>query len=173
MAMQVEIQPRRAGTGKPESPERLELDPAGLHPAGPLAKVRDRRIRVALALIASRPACAVRELALAVRLSPSRFQRLFKQEMGLAVRDFLNEQRLRQAADLLSANSLSIKEVAYAVGYEHHSSFTRAFENLFGQPPKRYREQCELSAKPPSRPPQTISLPAAILQEEAPNAKKC
>jgi len=87
----------------------------------------------------------VRELAREVHLSRGRLQSLFKKEMGVLISDYLAEQKLQKAARLLRASSLSIKEIAFAVGYEHHSSFTRAFENRFSQSPKQYREQSDIA----------------------------
>ena len=102
--------------------------------------VRDRRVRRALDLIASQPSRSVRELALEVRLSPAHLQRLFKQELGVHIRDVMMEHRLQWAVHLLSTTDLSIKEISYSAGYEHHSSFVRAFQRRFTQAPRRYRQ---------------------------------
>jgi transcriptional regulator GlxA family with amidase domain len=101
----------------------------------------EKRLTKVLRLINSQPACSVSDLALQVQLSPAHLQRLFKQKTGLHVRDLIGEQRLQKAAQLLSSSGLPIKEIAFAVGYEHHSSFVRAFQRRFAQSPKYYREQ--------------------------------
>ena len=49
------------------------------------------------------------------------------------------DQRLQKAALLLTHTRLRIKEIAAFVGYEHTSSFTRAFERRFEQTPLAYR----------------------------------
>jgi AraC-like DNA-binding protein len=85
---------------------------------------------------------AVRKLAAEFRLSPSYLQRLFKHETGIRMGEWVSEQRLQRAAYLLSNSYLSIKEITHAVGYEHTSSFVRAFERRFLQAPARYRKQC-------------------------------
>jgi transcriptional regulator GlxA family with amidase domain len=108
-------------------------------------KPLDRRVRAALALLAERSVCSVRELAREMHLSPDRLQRLFKKEMGMLISGYLVEQRLQKAASLLRTSNLSIKEIAFDVGYEHHSSFTRAFENRFAQSPKDYRERSDVA----------------------------
>jgi transcriptional regulator GlxA family with amidase domain len=110
-----------------------------------MCKPLDRRVRAALVFLAERSVCSVGELAREIHLSRSGFQRLFKKEMGMLISDYLVEQRLQKAARLLRVSSLSIKEIAVAVGYEHHSSFTRAFENRFSQAPKQYREQNDIT----------------------------
>ena len=100
---------------------------------------QERRLRRVLDLIQAKPASSVRELAQKVRLSPTHLQRLFKQQMSVNIRDLLSEQRLQTAAHLLTSSDLSIKEISYRAGYEHHSSFVRAFQRRFAQAPKHYR----------------------------------
>jgi AraC-like DNA-binding protein len=116
-----------------------------LRPLTPL--VRERRLRRVLALIESQSASCVRELALEVGLSPAHLQRLFKHETGLYISQLLSERRLQRAAHLLSASDLQIKEIAYAVGYEHHSSFVRAFRRRFDHSPKQYRQPGDATAQ--------------------------
>jgi AraC-like DNA-binding protein len=101
----------------------------------------EKRLNKILRIINSQPACSVSQLALEVHLSPAHLQRLFKQTTGLHVRDLIGEQRLQKAAQLLRASELPIKEIAYAVGYLHHSSFVRAFQRRFARPPKYYRQE--------------------------------
>jgi AraC-like DNA-binding protein len=114
----------------------------------PLATVvRDRRLRRVLALIESRPTSSVRELALEARMSPAHLQRLFKRETGLYISLPLSEHRLQRAVHLLAASDLQIKEIAYAVGYEHHSSFVRAFRRRFAHSPKQYRLRGDATAQ--------------------------
>src|ERR1700722_7671045 len=84
---------------------------------------------------------AIRDLAAEFRLSPAYLQRLFKNETGICMGEWLSEQRLQRAAYLLSNSYLSIKEITHTIGYEHTSSFIRAFERRFLQAPARYRKQ--------------------------------
>jgi transcriptional regulator GlxA family with amidase domain len=124
--------------------EALGAAAAEGHPEHPVLvepKARDARIRAVLATIESHPYRSVKELASEVRLSPRRLECLFRNETGANIRDFLIGERLRMAAHLLSTSELSIKEIAYAIGYGHPSSFTRAFERRFVQSPKHYRQQ--------------------------------
>jgi AraC-like DNA-binding protein len=86
---------------------------------------------------------AIRDFAAELRLSTGYLQRSFKNETGIFLGEWLNEQRLKRAAYLLSNSYLSIKEITHAIGYEHTSSFIRAFERRFLQAPVRYRKQHE------------------------------
>jgi AraC-like DNA-binding protein len=103
----------------------------------------DRRVLKILEMVEARATFAIRDLAAESRLSPAYLQRLFKNETGICMGEWLSEQRLQQAAYLLSSSHLSIKEITHAIGYEHTSSFVRAFERRFRQAPARYRKQNE------------------------------
>ncbi len=110
----------------------------------PAPETLEHRLRQVVEMIIAEPFRSVRELALKVRLSPAHLQRLFKQKAGVHIGNLVVENRLQKAAELLSASNLSIKEIAHAVGYKHHSSFVRAFQKRFSLAPKRYRDQSHL-----------------------------
>ncbi len=109
----------------------------------PTLQVQERRVRQVIDIIESDPSCSIRDLALKVSLSPAHLQRLFKQHTGTQLGSVVAERRLQKAAGLLTLSNLSIKEIAYAVGYRHHSSFVRAFQRRFAQAPKHYRGRAE------------------------------
>jgi two-component system response regulator YesN len=110
-------------------------------PVAPLSRVPDGRIRRILEMIESDSSCKISDLALEMHLSESRLQHLFKQKTGVGLGHLLTEKRLQKAAVLLAHSNLRIKEIAAAVGYEHTSSFTRAFEQRFAQSPNVYRRE--------------------------------
>jgi transcriptional regulator GlxA family with amidase domain len=101
--------------------------------------VQDGRLRKMLYMIESQPSRTIRELAVECNLSGSRLQHLFKEHTGLGLGQLRTEQRMQQATDFLVHTNMSIKEIASTVGYEHTSSFTRAFERRFRQAPSCYR----------------------------------
>jgi len=101
------------------------------------------RVLKILKMVESGSTFAIRDLAAEFRLSPGYLQRLFKNETGICMGEWLSEQRLQRAAYLLSSSYMSIKEITHAIGYEHTSSFIRAFERRFLQAPARYRKQNE------------------------------
>jgi transcriptional regulator GlxA family with amidase domain len=119
------------------------MEPEGSAEASSLSppQVQERRLRQVIEMIESEPSCSIRELALKVSLSPAHLQRLFKQQTGTQLGGVVVERRLQKAAELLTISNLSIKEIAHAVGYKHHSSFVRAFQRRFAQAPKHYRRQ--------------------------------
>jgi transcriptional regulator GlxA family with amidase domain len=118
---------------------------AGASQSAASLQPQERRLRQVVEMIESEPSCSIRELAMKVSLSPAHLQRLFKQQTGTPLGSLVAERRLQKAAQLLTSSVLSIKEIAHAVGYKHHSSFVRAFQRRFCQAPKNFRGK--LSAK--------------------------
>lgn len=102
--------------------------------------MHDGRLRKILQVIASHPSRKIHDLALECNLSESHLQHLFKQRTGLGLGRLLTKQRMQLAIDFLEHTDLSIKEIACNVGYEHTSSFTRAFERHFQEAPSCYRQ---------------------------------
>jgi len=101
------------------------------------------RVRKILRMVESGKTLTIRDLALEFHVSPSYLQRLFKHQTGVCMGEWLNELRLQRAAYLLANSYMSVKEIAHTVGYEHASSFIRAFERRFTQAPARYRKQSD------------------------------
>ncbi len=98
----------------------------------------DRVSRI-LTLIQSDTPQKIADLASELQLSGSHLQHLFKQKTGVGLGHLLTEQRLQKAAQLLVHTGMRVKEIAAVVGYEHTSSFTRAFAQRFAQTPLSYR----------------------------------
>lgn len=109
--------------------------------------VREGRVLKILERIQSEPLCRIQDLAREFNLSHSHLEHLFKQQTGIPLGQLLTEQRLRRAACLLSQTNMRIKEIAQTVGYEHTSSFVRAFERHFAKAPRLYRHE---STQPPT-----------------------
>ncbi len=115
----------------------------GLPPRALIPVVEDCRLRKVLQMIASDSPQNIQDLAVKCNLSESHLQHLFKESTGLGLGRMLAEQRMQRAAKLLEQTNLSIKEIAWTVGYEHTSSFTRAFERHFREAPRCFRQRQE------------------------------
>jgi AraC-like DNA-binding protein len=105
------------------------------------AGMRSALERRVLEMLESGVAYNIGDLAARLHLSPSHLQRMFKRESGVRLGEWLITQRLHDAAYLLANSYLSVKEIAGAAGYEHVSSFIRAFERRYVLTPTRYRER--------------------------------
>ena len=64
-----------------------------------------------------------------------------------AIHQYVIEQRLAQAAQLLLEGDWNVSEVAAIVGYGKASNFAAAFKKRYGVAPKNYRESRFDSAK--------------------------
>ena len=100
-------------------------------------------MRKVLQMIASNSSQKIQDLAVECNLSESHLQHLFKESTGLGLGRMLADQRMQRAAKLLGQTNLSIKEIGWTVGYEHTSSFTRAFERYFRETPRSFRQRHE------------------------------
>jgi len=81
------------------------------------------------------------EVAREVRLSPSYFSRVFREETGATFTSYLSGLRIEKAKQLLSGSDLTILEVALEVGFSDQSHFSRVFRKLAGVTPARYRNR--------------------------------
>lgn len=70
-------------------------------------------------------------------MSPSSFHRHFKAATAMSPLQYQKQIRLQEARSLLLGQSASAGHVAFAVGYESASQFTREYARLFGAPPAR------------------------------------
>jgi two-component system response regulator YesN len=82
-------------------------------------------------------------------VSPAHLSRLFTEHLKTNFIDYLTELRIGEAEKLLKDSSMTVKDVAYAVGYQDHNYFSRIFKRLTGRlPPDR---QKSLTPPPPPR----------------------
>jgi len=110
---------------------------------GWLAGVRDPDIGKALGLLHKLPAQSwtIASLANEVGVSRSVLAERFRHYLSDTPMGYLTRWRLQLAAQMLTATSKSVAEVAGDVGYESEPSFNRAFKRQFGIPPARFRSQ--------------------------------
>jgi AraC-like DNA-binding protein len=72
-------------------------------------------------------------------LSPFHFSRLFKNHTGLAPHQYILDNRLRQARELLE-NNFSVLDIAITCGFYDASHFIRHFTKYFGVSPMEYQK---------------------------------
>ena len=88
--------------------------------------------------LAFAPSCE--ELSQQVHLSLTKLTRGFSSFYGMPIHQYIIEQRLIQAAQLLLDGDWNVGEVAAIVGYGKPSNFAAAFKKKYGVAPKHYRE---------------------------------
>ena len=87
--------------------------------------------------LAFAPSCE--ELSQQVHLSLTKLTRGFSSFYGMPIHQYIIEQRLIQAAQLLLDGDRNVGEVATIVGYGKPSNFAAAFKKKYGVAPKNYR----------------------------------
>ena len=104
-----------------------------------LAHGHDRQVLTAIQSLRERFAETVRieELARIARMSPSAFHRQFKMFTSVTPLQYQKRLRLLEARNLMLAEAATAETVAFRVGYESASQFSREYARLFGAPPRR------------------------------------
>ncbi|NND00626.1 MAG: helix-turn-helix domain-containing protein [Gammaproteobacteria bacterium] len=87
----------------------------------------------------NRAAISMRKLSALFGMSQRNFTRRFKSATNMTPVQYLQNRRLVAARDLLKTSNLSIKEIAYRVGYLDVSYFTKLFKEFASITPKEYR----------------------------------
>ncbi|RPI64895.1 MAG: hybrid sensor histidine kinase/response regulator [Ignavibacteriales bacterium] len=77
-------------------------------------------------------------------LSRMQFHRKLQAITGQTPGDFVRSFRLKKAAQMLNENRLSVTQIAFAVGYNSPSQFTRAFSKQFNCTPTEYLNKSKI-----------------------------
>lgn len=120
------------------------LGPSPLSPSRP-AMLEDERERILkareLLIRQLKFPPALPELAGEVGMSHVRLTRGFKKIFGCTVFEYLRQERLAYARQLLAENRMSITQVAFEAGFCSSSHFASAFFKRFGTLPSDFREK--------------------------------
>jgi CheY-like chemotaxis protein/AraC-like DNA-binding protein len=133
MAEQVEPpQQGRAIQGNREDGDRGDADQPGL-------RLVYRAIGILLDEMADPPGLI--ELAHRVGTNQARLGREFQTHLGMSTFEYLREQRLVRAQELLDATNQQIQQIAEAIGFKRAGDFATAFKHRFGVTPREYRQR--------------------------------
>lgn len=81
------------------------------------------------------------EVASIFSFSQSYLTRLFKSQTGITPIQYVNELRMKKAIELLNCRSLSVNQIAEAIGYKNQFYFTKRFKKYYGVPPSKYKQK--------------------------------
>jgi AraC family transcriptional regulator len=79
------------------------------------------------------------DLAALLDISQFHFSHLFKQSIGTSPYQYLIQQRIERAKQLLKQTDYSIMDIALMCGFNSHSHLTKQFRQLAGITPSAYR----------------------------------
>ena len=74
-------------------------------------------------------------------LSVSYLSRVFKQNLGISISDYIREKKIEKAQNLLRYSDASLIDIANYLAFSSQSHFIQVFESLVGVSPKKYRDK--------------------------------
>ena len=83
------------------------------------------------------------DLAKMMCMSYSRFRKTFKEYTGFAPSQFIQEVKIKTAKEMLTNTFMSVKEIAYELGFENKDYFFTVFRKLTGMTPIHYRKHTQ------------------------------
>jgi len=87
-------------------------------------------------------------LAQLLYTSPYHLCRIFRQQTGQTIHDYLNQLRLHASLELVAASDSSLTDLSLALGFASHSHFSAAFRRAFGVPPSQLRPKSATTLLP-------------------------
>lgn len=105
-------------------------------PANPRLSVRMREMLNFIRANLSSP-LSRQTLASDFNLSPQRINVLFQRELAMSPTAVINRERIMAAYRLIHEQGQSVKEAAYAVGFNDQFYFSRVFKAIYGIPPSQ------------------------------------
>lgn len=78
----------------------------------------------------------IAQLADYVGIDRTQLFRYFKDELGVSPKQYLINIRMKRAEELLKTTKLTIKEIAFSVGYIDEYLFSKMFKKIYGVSPK-------------------------------------
>lgn len=82
----------------------------------------------------------IEDLAEYTALSSSYLSRLFKEEVGISISDYIREKKVEKAQNLLKFCDYSLIEISNYLAFSSQSHFIQIFKKLVGVTPKKYRD---------------------------------
>ncbi len=69
----------------------------------------------------------------------SYFSRVFKQETGKNLMLYITDRRIEKAKEIMRQSEISMSEIAFMVGYDDYTYFSKVFKKVTGISPREYR----------------------------------
>ena len=87
------------------------------------------------------------DIAAQVHVSVGYLSRVFRQETGMSMKEYMTEQKLQLARSMLTSTSLPVSLVAMRVGYGNFSQFSKIYRARFGRTPSAESKLAEWEKK--------------------------
>ncbi len=111
--------------------------------SGFLQAASDPKLQKSLQAFHNDPArhWTLNDLAIEAGMSRTLFAQRFRVKANMSVMQYVTQWRAQQAQHMLLESSLSVAQIAEAVGYDSIAAFSRMFKREFGIGPGTYRKQ--------------------------------
>ena len=86
---------------------------------------------------------SVKSVAEALNYSEYYLSHLFREKMGMTIKNYITQRKLKNATALLKDSNMSITEIAEVLNFATAHSFRQAFKRQMGVSPTEYRESEE------------------------------
>ncbi|GAA0564469.1 helix-turn-helix domain-containing protein [Chitinophaga japonensis] len=83
----------------------------------------------------------IEDLAALCFLTKDHFIRLFRKHMGCTPGKYINQKKIEKAQQVMLLKDVSIKDLAYSLGFENISYFNRLFKKTAGMNPGSYKKK--------------------------------
>ncbi|QOV20243.1 response regulator [Blautia liquoris] len=87
---------------------------------------------------------SLKSLAARMNMNSSYLGSIFHQQTGYYFNDYLNEERLKYAADLIKNSDEKLKDIVNKSGFSSQTYFNRKFKAKFGLSPNTYRREYKI-----------------------------
>ena len=84
---------------------------------------------------------SLKAIASHVGFSPIHFHNVFKSSTGKTLREYVEEQRIKKAVNMLITTDYTLSEIAYECGFSSQSYFSYAFKHKMGKTPREYAKE--------------------------------
>ncbi len=81
------------------------------------------------------------DIAEAINVNSSYLSRLFKNDTGQNIIEYLNKIRMDKAASLIDEGKYSLKEISYKVGIQNYNYFFKLYKKYFGITPLEHKKK--------------------------------
>lgn len=83
----------------------------------------------------------INELSENLFVNRSYLSRIFKKEMKISLKNYIDNFRVTRAREMLSTSEFELFEIAKQTGFTSYNSFYKTFKNVTKQTPSQYREE--------------------------------
>ena len=81
------------------------------------------------------------DIAAAINVNSSYLSRVFKNDTGFNITDYLNKTRVEKAISLIDDGKYPLKVISYKVGIQNYNYFFKLFKKFIGVTPSEYKKQ--------------------------------